>query len=350
MTAFETIFGEDRIRTAILGHLPAHRTTNQTIRFNCPMCVLYGETADRRQRGGMALDRVAISCFNCRFKTRFEPGQPLSAPLKAFLAAIGIGHTQISRLNHWATMLHGVAAEQPAILQQMTTQPGFPARTLPDQAQTLQAWSAAGCTDADYLAACAYLRQRGDTIAAATAYYWTPERRFDLHRRVIIPCWDHGVLVGWTARSVDPAITPKYHKATPPNLLFNSAALSHPRRHIAILQEGVFDALAIDAVGLLGNALNEQQARWINASGKQIIVVPDRDKAGGRLIDAALQYHWSVAFPRMLSVGQARWWGPAIKDTADAVRAYGTLYTLRSILDTTTDNRMNITLRRQDFS
>ena len=53
------------------------------------------------------------------------------------------------------------------------------------------------------------------------------------------------------------------------------------------------------------------------------MLVPDRDKAGQKLIDDALEYGWSVSFPE---------WEADVKDINAAVIRYGKLFTLKSNL------------------
>ena len=64
-----------------------------------------------------------------------------------------------------------------------------------------------------------------------------------------------------------------------------------------------------------------------------MIVCPDRDKAGTNLIDVALENNWMVSFPE---------WEDNIKDTADAVKEYGQVYTLKSIIQSAENNTAKI--------
>ena len=70
----------------------------------------------------------------------------------------------------------------------------------------------------------------------------------------------------------------------------------------------------------------------------EIVLVPDRDKAGQKLIDDALEYGWSVSFPE---------WEADVKDINAAVIRYGRLFTLKSIIDTKQTNRLKINLMRK---
>ena len=65
-----------------------------------------------------------------------------------------------------------------------------------------------------------------------------------------------------------------------------------------------------------------QQALLLNRLGKDIIVVPDRDSAGSKLVERAIELGWQVSMPD---------WSTDICDIGDAVDKYGRLYTLYSI-------------------
>ena len=61
----------------------------------------------------------------------------------------------------------------------------------------------------------------------------------------------------------------------------------------------------------------------------------DKDKPGAKMIKSALDNGWSVSLPP---------WGDDIKDVADAVKKYGRLYTLSTILHYREDNEIKIQL------
>ena len=60
-------------------------------------------------------------------------------------------------------------------------------------------------------------------------------------------------------------------------------------------------------------------------------MLPDRDQAGIKLAEQALEFGWSVSFPE---------WGEDIKDVNDAVKKYGRIYTLWSIIDSKESNSL----------
>ena len=163
----------------------------------------------------------------------------------------------------------------------------------------------------------------------------------NLNQRIIVPCYFNRKIVGWVSRHIKPNkdTTPKYYVNIQRDYLFNVDQLYTKDRKYVILVEGPFDAIGIDGVGLLGSQVTDIQAEFLNSFNKKIILVPDRDRAGKKLIPSAIKHGWSVSFPE---------WDKNVKDVADAVKKYGRLFTLRSILDTSEDNSMKINvLKRQ---
>ena len=79
-----------------------------------------------------------------------------------------------------------------------------------------------------------------------------------------------------------------------------------------------------------------------------VIVLPDRDKQGQRMIDLAVHHGWSVSFPKLKDgSGKTSWWDKETKDAADAGRTYGKLYTVRSIIESATANKMQIAIQQK---
>jgi len=105
-----------------------------------------------------------------------------------------------------------------------------------------------------------------------------------------------------------------------------------------IVVEGPFDAMAIDGVAILGNEISEEQVDIIDSLKREVIVVPDWDKPGQSMIDAALEYGWSVSFPV---------WREEYKDVAGAVEKLGRLFVLKSILAAKQSNGLKIELLRK---
>ena len=71
---------------------------------------------------------------------------------------------------------------------------------------------------------------------------------------------------------------------------------------------------------------------------REVIVVPDRDRAGVKLIDNAIEYGWSVSFPV---------WQETCKDINEAVVKYGRLFVLKSIIDAKESSKLKIELMKK---
>lgn len=306
--------------------------------INCPMCVSRGESGDRRYRCGVrpSAEGVGVNCFNCGFKTGWTRGRRLTRDLKEFMRTIGVPEVQLAKLDAMAALvqrhtdsLASSAAELPPS--------SFPSAPSPSGARSIHDWLAEDCTDPDFLDVATYLLSRGDDVAKWPSYMWTPSAKDGMNRRLILPFIHEGAFVGYTARAIDAEVQPRYLGSKPPDYLFNNAVLRlHSRKYI-VLVEGAFDAIAIDGVGLLGSTVTDRQAAWLRSTGQTVIVVPDQDKTGEKLIDAALTHNWSVAFPH--AVGARSWWDNDVKDAADAIRRHGRLWTLSSIIETATSDR-----------
>ena len=337
---------DNRVAEAVSRQLQSRwrRGSKGFMSFDCPMCVERGENADKRHRGGvnMGSGDIGVFCFNCGFKSRFCMGSPMGGNFQRFLERIGVPRIEVLRLNHWALSKARDAQqferENPGVAP--AGPPQLPSIELPEGSRTLVAWAEDGCDDPDFLQAATYLLSRGEAVSQAADYYWTPNTADNLHKRVIIPCTLGDRLVGWTARVAGHSgIDRKYIKKWPSDFLFNADALAKEGRNTVIITEGVLDALALDAVGTGGASLNTRQIAWINASPKRKILLPDRDQAGRKLVDIAVENGWSVAFP---ATGKTTWWEPDVKDAASASERYGILWTLRSVLASAVTNPAQI--------
>ena len=92
----------------------------------------------------------------------------------------------------------------------------------------------------------------------------------------------------------------------------------------------------MDCIAITSNEASQDQIDYINQFKGEVIVCPDRDKAGEKLIKQAQENGWSVSFPM---------WEDDIKDAADAIQRYGKLYTLKSNIDARISNNTKISVK-----
>lgn len=294
--------------------------------FNAPCCVHNGETQDKRGRGGIILNGEAISynCFNCGYKTGWQPGRPLSRKLRQFMDWLGTPESDIKRLVLTAIQLKETAIEQNLIPEEVEFT--FEKKDFPEQSSPLAS---------DNKLILEYLHKRG-LDENDYPYYWTPitETKFD--RRVIIPFFWQDEIVGYTARLAVRG-NPKYFTSTPAGYVFNMDRQTEDRKFV-IVTEGPFDAIAIDGVAILGSDIGDAQVDLIESLNRQVIMMPDNDSAGNKLVTQALKYNWDVSFPT---------WYDTCKDINEAVLNYGKIFTLKNILDNVQSTRLKIQLHQK---
>jgi hypothetical protein len=352
------------VQTEVIKLLPAHRkTSNKWISFNAPCCAYNGETEDRRKRGGILPSpdgSISYHCFNCGFKSSFKVGRALNYKFKKLLGWLGADDNTIQRLVVEALRAKDLAPEQQVSAPKQEID--FVPRPLPANSVSFREMSTflrlKGEFDSDgelfvdpanipsqLFRAADYLINRGIQRPKHYDFYITEETAYNLNKRVIIPFIWKGNIIGYTARALEDNIKPKYHNSHEPNFVFNTNN-QLPASKFVVVTEGPFDAMAIDGVAVLSNEISDEQADIIDSLKREVIVVPDFDvqvdaKSGkkkwpGRsLIEAALDYGWSVSFPI---------WHEQYKDVADATQNLGQLFVLKSILAATQSNPLKIEL------
>lgn len=339
------------IRDAVAQVLPHRRKTNATsgwISFNAPCCVHNGESADTRGRGGIVMNPdggVSYHCFNCNFKASYVPGRHLTYKFRKLLSWLGADENTVKRLVIEAVRVKELIAPEQVVEAQEVEPVNFRPRPMPEQALTLEEWHTfytVGSPDsehvnvpASYADAVEYVCQRA--VDTGYTFYWTPESQYNLNKRIIVPFTWQKKIIGYTARALDANIKPKYFNSHEPGYVFN-VDRQQPDWKFVIVCEGPFDAMSVDGVATLGNQVSEQQADIIDSLGREVIVVPDTDRAGQGLIDAAVEYGWTVSFPV---------WMESCKDINDAVIKYGKLFVIKSILDAQQTSKLKIELHRK---
>ena len=313
-------------------HLPNRRKTTPSgwTSFNAVCCHHNGTSADHRLRGGIMINEgVSYHCFNCQFKASWQPGRPISGKFKKLLQWLGVPDDLITKCSIEALRLKedehykGMQGLIPTFIDKAMPLGSKPIRKLLDDPPE------------DLMPVLEYLHSRGFYVDDYD-WHWCDEEGF--RNRLIIPFMYQGRCVGWTARRITDG-KPKYISEQQPGYVFNLDRQDY-RRQYAIVCEGPLDAISIDAIALMGAEIKAGQHLLITKLQKEVILVPDRDEAGAKLIQQAIQHNWSVSFPE---------WGPGIKDINDAVRKYGRLYTLWSIISSKETTALKIQLKSRKW-
>lgn len=348
----------NKITDSILSQWKSGRKTRTSssgwISGNAVCCPFNGESTDSRGRGGLIVNAnsaVSYSCFNCGYKTSFHPGRPLSYKFRKLLSWLGLSENQIQELVIEAIRLKElISLTRPEEVADSENYE-YKIRPLPAEALSFMAlyeFYALGEKNFPkyFVDAVQYVSDRKIDMQRYEFFY-SPEVENKLSHRVIIPFKYQGTTVGWTSRAMVDGIVPKYHSSHEPNFVFNIDE-QLPKNKFVIVCEGVFDAMAIDGVAVLGSECSEQQANIIDNLGKEVIVVPDFDRhlsktgkkvwPGAKMIDYAMEYGWSVSFPV---------WRETCKDIGEAIVKYGKLFVLKTILDSKQQGRLKLELMKK---
>jgi hypothetical protein len=309
----------------MISFLPAKRkqTTSGWISFNAPCCIHRGDTQDKRQRGGIKPSpdgSWSYHCFNCGYTASFVLGRNLTFKARKLLEWMNVPQEEIERINLESLKhksIEGLLGERQQVVNQLQNIV-FEDRDLPADTQPLNATGEA------------YLRSRRLPLDYPFMYKTMPRPG------IVIPFTHDNQVVGHTTRFLDDR-TPKYIQDIQPGYVFGTD-LQGANWQYAIVVEGVFDALSINGLAVLHAEVNDAQARLIRSLGRDVVMVPDQDEAGMRLVDRAVELGWSVSMPD---------WPADVKDVNDAVIRWGKLATLITIMQARETSKIKIELRKK---
>lgn len=328
------------ITDQILAHLPWRKkaTPSGWISFNAVCCHHNGQRADDRGRGGVMVTPeggMTYHCFNCHYSTGWQPGRRLSYKMRRWMTWMGMSDDAVNRLALFALSQQTTDA---AIVEKSEL-PVYEAREA-CPGRPISSWLNDGyVSEADYgslEAAVNYLDQRGLTDKL-DLIHWTDDA--GLRNRVLVPFTWQNKPAGYSGRLITGNGKVKYLSNYPSNMVWGYDRQTADRKFI-IVTEGLLDAVHLDCIAVCGNEINPVQAQIIESLDRDIIVVPDRDKAGRSMVTAAVRYGWSVAFPD---------WQADIKDVSDACVRYGRLFVMQSIINSTQNNQLKINLHARKW-
>jgi hypothetical protein len=320
----------------LFNYLPAKRkqTASGWTSFNAPCCVHNGESADRRQRGGVKVTDQGWSyhCFNCGYTASFILGRNLTFKARKLLNWMNVPGEEIERINLESLRhrsMEGLLSDRQRTAQ-IIQGIEFDDRELPEEFALI---------DENMPEHWQYLRDRcvpeDYPIGAIHGLAGDKFRRRD---GVIIPFTYDGRIVGHTRRFFDDR-NPRYIHDVQPGFVFGTDLQHSDWQHVIVV-EGVFDALSISGLAVLHAEINDAQVRLIRSLGREITVVPDQDEAGMKLVDRAMELGWAVSMPD---------WPADVKDVNDAVKRWGRLATLIHIFQARETSRIKIELRKKSL-
>jgi hypothetical protein len=311
----------------VISFLPGKRkqTASGWISFNAPCCIHRGDSQDKRQRGGMKPSpdgSWSYHCFNCGYTASFVLGRNLTFKARKLLEWMNVPQEEIERINLESLKhksIEGLLGERQEIVNKLQSIE-FEDKDLPAETQELNDFAKE------------YLQKRCIPLDYPFLYKTMPRRG------VVIPFTHNNQVVGHTTRFLDDR-TPRYIQDIQPGYVFGTD-LQKSDWQTAIVVEGVFDALSINGLAVLHAEINDAQVRLIRSLGREVIIVPDQDEAGMKLVDRAVELGWAVSMPE---------WPEGVKDVNDAVIRLGRLGTLLTIMQARETSKIKIELRKKQL-
>ena len=311
----------------VVSFLPGKRkqTSSGWVSVNAPCCVHRGESADRRMRGGIKSSpdgSFSWHCFNCGYTASFVLGRNLTFKARKLLEWMNVPQEEIERINLESLKhksIEGLIQERQVVADRIQGIE-FEERDLPADTQPLNE------------AGTKYLQKRCIPLDYPYMYKTMPRPG------VVIPFTHDNRVVGHTTRFLDNR-TPRYIQDIQPGYVFGTD-LQKSNWKYAIVVEGVFDALGINGLAVLHAEINDAQVKLIRSLGREVMVVPDQDEAGMKLVDRAVELGWAVSIPE---------WPAGVKDVNDAVIKLGRLATLLTIIQSKETSKIKIELRKKQL-
>ncbi len=316
----------------VQSYLPPKRKTTPSgwVSFNAVCCHHNGTGSDTRQRGGIMLNEgVSYHCFNCGFKASWQPGRKITAKFKRLLQWLHVPDDLVTKCSIEALRIEEDSSYQgskpvvPVFIDKALPLGSVPIKDILDDPPE------------ELIPVLEYLLSR-NLYLEDYPFHWTPEDGFQ--NRLIIPFYYQGRIVGYTARKITNG-KPKYISEQQPGYVFNLDRQHYDRKYV-IVTEGPIDAICIDGVAVMSAEIGTSQHALISQLQREVIVLADRDEAGIKMVEQALEFGWSVSFPE---------WAEGIKDVNEAVNLYGRLYTLHSIISSKESNNLKIQLKMRKW-
>lgn len=261
---------------------------------DCPFCVEAGLSPDQSQHLGLNAENWLGHCFRCGWKSR-----DMSRTIAELSRVYGLGLSVRELLRD--AQVRGVSNHHPT-RKKRAGDPGDPFTGvlqggLPDEFERFRfrrkksGVVRVNLTDAMEWQVYQYLKNReiSDTQIRRFQIGYAAAGKFA--GRAIFPVFLHKKkIIGAVGRAIDPETQPKYLNNCGQKLLWGA----HRDAQIAILCEGIFDALAVErslasasnpqpavAVATLGCAITKLQL-WQLEKYQRICIFPDEDEPGVR--------------------------------------------------------------------
>ena len=328
---------EELVRTHI--NLPNRPSAQGWSPILCKVCNDHGR---KGPRAGFKIENgiVGYHCFNCQAKSSIDPSKhrTISKNMEEILLAFGVPELDINRVR--MTLLgaeRGESSEPRQVSNHEPKEIPLPSHfyRLPKYpngvwTKVAKAYLEERCIDPDSYPFMLSTGEPTDLNEHPKEVHKTLVRSAQKWPgRIITPIYKNEKLVFYVGRDMTDKKMKKYESPSTSrrNVIYGFDQLFEDTTRPLYVVEGIFDAMVVNGVAILGNELSDSHLYWLNRSNRQKVYIPDRFGDGHINAFKAIEHGWSVGFP---DIGTC-------KDVNAAVQKYGSLYVLASISQNTAD-------------
>lgn len=264
---------------------------------------------------------IVYNCFNCGIASSYD-GLKLTNKFTEILRNFGISENQLSEVK-----FDSYIKKQPTTitLDTLTTKSLYtPEVSLPDNSKRLEK------TDTAIIN---YLTERKINWLDYP-FYKSADK--DFKNRVIIPFYKNGKIIYWQARTIINE-KPRYKNCTVSRdaVIFNHDEIHRNYNMPLFVCEGIFDALLLNGISILGSSLNESKITILKNCRRPLIFVIDNDANGKKLGNHVLNEQLgSITFPSRTFYNTKK------VDVNSMIIDAGKIYTVHQLLKNKIDDKL----------
>lgn len=284
----------------------------------CPVCNDHSARAGFISEAGF----TTFSDWNCGAKFKYEEGSgKLSKNARQILEAFGITKADLTAIR--SVLLQAPKEESEISFDELKkinlVTPEVP---LPEKSHLI----GADHHEELQIPIAEYLEKRKIDPVKVRAYFSLHPRYLN---RVIIPYFRENKIIYWQARRIDEEKKNRYLNSPVARdaVMYGYDRLYDYDPAPLFVSEGVFDAMTLDGVCILGSSLNQAKCEVLKKSRRRIIFVIDRDRTGGSLAEQVLENGWELSFVDRRTA-----------DANDSVQRFGLPFTIYTLMKNATRN------------
>lgn len=306
--------------------------------FNQCKCEVCGDYTDR---GGFKFDgnEIGYNCFNCGVGAKYtEHSGKMGKNFREVLKAFGIPNDEINK-ELGKSFLSQKASEKEVIsLSDVTKSQEKKIHLITPEIELPPSFKLIGSTSEHFdtqEAIVSYLLARKIDVTKYKFYFSTSPKQRSF---VFIPFFRNGKLIFWQGRNILPNCSKKdrYDNCSSPkeNIIFNFDELYRSEDTPLFVTEGVFDAMPINGIAIIGSKLNDAKIEALRRSKRRKIFVIDKDKNGAMVAEKALTNKWEITFAPQFT-----------EDVNKSIIQYGYTWTIHQLFKNIPKNEFEARLK-----